>query len=96
MADSEAAAHTFTSCDSRIAVKVGPNAAHIHHQIGRWCVYNKAEGIDAVKIGGAYWMYMSHERIRAALPWMSISTIRRSIKILIRAGLLESRLRRGT
>lgn len=97
MAESEAAAaHTFTSCDSKIAVPHGPNAAHIHHQIGRWCAYNKAEGIDAVKIDGAYWMYMSHERIKAALPWMDISTIRRNIKRLIRAGLLETRLRKGT
>jgi len=91
-----AAAQPFTSCDSRIAVKVGPNAAHIHHQIGRWCAYNQAEAIAAVKIGGVYWMFMSHERIQAALPWMDISTIRRNIKKLIRAGLLETRLRKGT
>jgi len=97
MANSEAAAeYNFVSLDKRIADKHGPSAAFIHHQIGRFCAYNKAEGIDAVKIGGVYWMYMSHERIKAALPWLSISTIRRSIKILIQAGLLESRLRRGT
>lgn len=97
MADSEAAAaHQFRSIDAGIALEHGVPAAFVHHQIGRWCAYNQAEAIDAVLIDGAYWMYISHERLHAALPWYTVRTIRRAIETLNRAQLLHKRLRKGT
>lgn len=93
---SAAAANAFRSVDAGIAVEHGLPAAFVHHQIGRWCAYNKAEGIDAVLIDGAHWMYISHERLKAALPWYDVRTIRRAIETLNRAQLLHKRLRKGT
>jgi len=76
-----------------IADSYGIPAALVHQEITRWCHDNEVKQIEEVFIDGYYWVYTSHNRIARHFGCMSISTVRRSVKILIDSNLIVQRNR---
>lgn len=82
--------------DERIAAAHGINAALVHEEIRRWCAYNTETVQDDTLIDGRVWCYLSAQRIADHHSYISIATVKRSLKTLTAAGLLHKRHRAGT
>ena len=82
--------------DDRIATAHGLSAALVHEEIRRWCKHNtEDEQVDTL-IDGRVWCYTSAKRIADRYSYISIATVKRSLKALTAAGLLYKRHRAGT
>ena len=75
--------------DDRIATAHGLSAALVHEEIRRWCKHNtEDEQVDTL-IDGRVWCYTSAKRIADRYSYISIATVKRSLKALTAAGLLH-------
>lgn len=72
--------------DIDVAQLVGLNAAAILENIAHWCEHNAANNTNLH--GGHYWTYNSTKAFGELFPYMTVNTIRTSIKKLKEAGLI--------
>ena len=74
------------SGSTRIAIKVGLNAAVVHAKIAYFINENKKA--DRNLINGLYWTYATYEELQENIPYLSIKQIRFAIQKLKEQGLI--------
>lgn len=85
---SEKSTRTFYG-NSEIAAMVGMNCAFIFERVRYWSVENRKRGVN--ECDGRYWFCCSLPSWNRVFPFMSISTIRRSISKLRDIGWIDAR-----
>ena len=80
--------HRPTVFQKEIAVALGLNHAIVLQQLNYWIQVNREKNHNFRD--GFYWVYNTHKELHDQLPFLSVSTIRRTIEELEKQGVLIS------